>query len=87
MRGKTNFRDINPKSLTSNELYGYVNLATREWKDGLLSNTMRDLANAPEKGNGWIILDGDLDANWIENMNSVMDDNRCSRCRRTSASG
>ena len=73
---KTKYYDVNPKAFTSNELYGYVNLATRDWKDGLLSSTMRDLANAPDSNPKWIILDGDLDANWIENMNSVMDDNR-----------
>ena len=75
-RGKTIYRDINPKSITPNELYGFINLATREWKDGLLSYTMRDLATMPDTNPKWIILDGDLDANWIENMNSVMDDNR-----------
>jgi dynein heavy chain len=74
--GKTTWKDINPKSITPNELYGYINLATREWKDGLLSSTMRDMTNAPDANPKWIILDGDLDANWIENMNSVMDDNR-----------
>lgn len=42
------------------ELYGYVNMATREWKDGLLSCTMRDLANMPDDNPKWIILDGDL---------------------------
>jgi len=76
VRGKTTFRDINPKAITPNELYGYVNMATREWKDGLLSSTMREMANQPDTNPKWIILDGDLDANWIENMNSVMDDNR-----------
>ena len=42
-------------------------METREWKDGLLSSTMRDMANAPDASPKWIILDGDLDPNWIEN--------------------
>ena len=68
--------DLNPKSVKTEELYGYINMATREWKDGLLSNIMRSLSSAPDEKPKWIMLDGDLDANWIESMNSVMDDNR-----------
>ena len=48
VHGQDQLPDINPKSITPNELYGYINLATREWKDGLLSSTMRDLANAAD---------------------------------------
>jgi dynein heavy chain len=73
---KTVVVDLDPKVGSTNELYGYVLLSTREWKDGLLSKTMRDLSQAPGTNPKWIILDGDLDANWIESMNSVMDDNR-----------
>ena len=73
---KTKYYDVNPKAFTSNELYGFVNLATRDWKDGLLSCTMREMAQATDDSPKWLILDGDLDANWIENMNSVMDDNK-----------
>jgi dynein heavy chain len=68
--------DINPKALKTEELYGYISMATREWRDGLLSNVMRHLSCIPDEKPKWIILDGDLDANWIESMNSVMDDNR-----------
>jgi dynein heavy chain len=75
-RRKVTVRDINPKSISTQELYGYVNMSTREWKDGLLSYNMRELANMPDENPKWILLDGDLDANWIESMNSVMDDNR-----------
>ena len=26
--------DMNPKAVTADELFGYINPATREWKDG-----------------------------------------------------
>ncbi|ETN24826.1 hypothetical protein PPTG_01014 [Phytophthora nicotianae INRA-310] len=70
--------DLNPKAVSTEDLYGYMVLGTREWKDGLLSKIMRDVASgsATDTRPKWIVLDGDLDANWIESMNSVMDDNK-----------
>ncbi len=41
---KTMYVDLDPKVVSTNELYGVVLLATREWKDGLLSKTMRTLS-------------------------------------------
>ena len=73
---KLKVRDLNPKAIIPEELYGFINLKTREWKDGVLSKTMRDLGQETDGGSKWIMLDGDLDANWIESMNSVMDDNK-----------
>ena len=70
------FTDLNPKAVTNDELYGIINPATREWKDGLFSNIMRDTANLPGDGPKWIILDGDIDPMWIESLNTVMDDNK-----------
>ena len=75
-KSKVVIRDINPKSISTQEFYGYVNMSTREWKDGMMSYYMRELATIPDEDPKWIILDGDLDANWIESMNSTMDDNR-----------
>ena len=72
---KTTIVDINPKTVSTKDLYGY-NTPSKEWKDGLLSKTMRSLSDLPDSNPKWILLDGDLDANWIESMNSVMDDNK-----------
>ena len=74
--GPVKIVDVNPKVMDTQDLYGYINLATRDWKDGLLSTIMRDLGQIEDELPKWILLDGDLDANWIESMNSVMDDNR-----------
>ena len=41
---KVTWVDLNPKVTSTNELYGVVLLATREWKDGLMSCTMRRLS-------------------------------------------
>ena len=68
--------DLNPKVMPTAELYGNISMATREWKDGLLSSIMRDVGRIPDEKPKWIVLDGDLDTNWIESMNSVMDDNK-----------
>lgn len=74
---KTEFKDLSPKAISSDDLYGkYINIQTREFKYGIISNIMKTMSTAVEKNQKWIILDGDLDANWIENMNSVMDDNK-----------
>jgi dynein heavy chain len=73
---KTTLVDLNPKVINSDELYGYVQMSTREWKDGILSNKMRALSELPDENPKWLIFDGDLDATWIESMNSVMDDNK-----------
>jgi dynein heavy chain len=73
---KTVMKPINPKSVTRNELYGYLHPSTREWKEGLMSVTFRDYANNKTNKHQWIVLDGDIDAEWIESMNTVMDDNK-----------
>ncbi|XP_015211854.2 dynein axonemal heavy chain 17 [Lepisosteus oculatus] len=68
--------DLDPKAVTCDELFGIINPATREWKDGLFSCIMRDLANITHSGPKWIVLDGDIDPMWIESLNTVMDDNK-----------
>lgn len=61
------------------ELYGILDPITREWTDGLLSNIFREInkpLDSEQEERKYILFDGDVDALWIENMNSVMDDNK-----------
>ncbi|XP_062830067.1 dynein axonemal heavy chain 9 isoform X3 [Anolis carolinensis] len=76
MKRRPVWTDLNPKAVTNDELFGIINPATREWKDGLFSSIMRDLANVTHEGPKWIVLDGDIDPMWIESLNTVMDDNK-----------
>ncbi|KAM9845080.1 LOW QUALITY PROTEIN: dynein axonemal heavy chain 11-like [Aulostomus maculatus] len=76
MKMKPVWTDINPKAVTTDELFGYLHPATREWKDGVFSSTMRELTSLTHDGPKWIVLDGDIDPMWIESLNTVMDDNK-----------
>uniref|UniRef100_A0A182IVR3 Dynein beta chain, ciliary n=4 Tax=Anopheles atroparvus TaxID=41427 RepID=A0A182IVR3_ANOAO len=76
IKKKPLFNDLNPKAVTNDELFGIINPATREWKDGLFSVIMRDQASLSGDNPKWIILDGDIDPMWIESLNTVMDDNK-----------
>lgn len=66
---------LNPKSVTINELFGFVN-ATMEWNDGVLSSMMGRLCKDESQDQKWMILDGPVDTLWIESMNTVLDDNK-----------
>eukprot|EP01105_Mastigella_eilhardi_P016134 TRINITY_DN3695_c0_g1_i1.p1 TRINITY_DN3695_c0_g1~~TRINITY_DN3695_c0_g1_i1.p1 ORF type:complete len:4489 (-),score=1285.68 TRINITY_DN3695_c0_g1_i1:87-13553(-) len=70
---------LNPKAQGVKELYGSLDVNTRQWSNGLLSNLFRE-ANSPQKKDKktfkYIILDGDVDPEWVEDMNSVMDDSK-----------
>ncbi|KAL2297572.1 hypothetical protein Nmel_016116 [Mimus melanotis] len=76
MKRRPVWTDLNPKAVTNDELFGIINPATREWKDGLFSSIMRELANISHDGPKWMVLDGDIDPMWIESLNTVMDDNK-----------
>jgi dynein heavy chain, axonemal len=70
---------LNPKAITAGELYGESNKMTNEWKDGIVPKLVRECVNALNEGSEnrkWIIFDGPVDAVWIENMNTVLDDNK-----------
>ncbi|XP_075803650.1 dynein axonemal heavy chain 11 [Microtus pennsylvanicus] len=76
MKQKAIWNDLNPKAVTTDELFGFIHHATREWKDGLFSSILREQANLRHEGPTWMVLDGDIDPLWIESLNTVMDDNK-----------
>jgi len=67
---------LNPKAITMGELYGEVNPITQEWTDGLVPTLVRLAVNDDSDNFHWITFDGPVDALWIENMNTVLDDNK-----------
>ena len=83
---KTKYQDVllytlNPKSITIDQIYGNFDVVTREWVEGIGASLVRKCAQMDSDPNlkdkrKWVLFDGPVDAIWIENMNTVMDDNK-----------
>ncbi|RKP02777.1 hypothetical protein CXG81DRAFT_10371 [Caulochytrium protostelioides] len=70
---------IDAKAMTKDQLYGSLEPTTWEWTDGLFTAILRrilDNVRGEAAKRHWIVFDGDVDPQWVENLNSVLDDNR-----------
>jgi dynein heavy chain 1, cytosolic len=70
---------LDPKAITKEQLFGSLESTTREWTDGLFTAVLRkiidNLRGESEKRH-WIVFDGDVDPEWVENLNALLDDNK-----------
>ena len=77
---KGDFYVIDPKSIKKEKLYGSLDPNTLEWTDGVFTKLLRKVSEGASLRGGmrrsWIVFDGDVDPEWAENLNSVLDDNK-----------
>eukprot|EP00397_Hematodinium_sp_SG-2012_P000031 GEMP01000031.1.p1 GENE.GEMP01000031.1~~GEMP01000031.1.p1 ORF type:complete len:4639 (+),score=1050.01 GEMP01000031.1:391-14307(+) len=67
---------MNPKAITDQQMYGIKDPISEEWTPGVFASIWQKFNNRTLKYTSWIICDGPVDAIWIENLNTVLDDNK-----------
>uniref|UniRef100_A0A915BME7 Dynein heavy chain hydrolytic ATP-binding dynein motor region domain-containing protein n=1 Tax=Parascaris univalens TaxID=6257 RepID=A0A915BME7_PARUN len=72
----TTITRINPSLVDSKSLYGYFDADMLEWVPGIFSHILGETVQKADRIQQWIVLDGKVHSDWIESMNSLLDDNR-----------
>lgn len=63
---------IDSKVMSKEALYGNLDSTTREWTDGLFTSILRKIVDnlrGEDQKRHWIVFDGDVDPEWVENLN------------------
>lgn len=66
---------MNPKAIQAHEMYGQADLSG-EWIRGVFAAIWEKYNNRDLPYITWIVQDGPVDAIWIEDLNTVLDDNK-----------
>ena len=67
---------MNPKAIRAEEMFGETDRLSGEWIAGIFAAMWGKFNDRARKDNMWILCDGPVDAVWIENLNTVLDDNK-----------
>ncbi|KAG9402276.1 hypothetical protein AC1031_006904 [Aphanomyces cochlioides] len=67
---------MNPKAIRAEEMFGETDKQSGEWLDGVFASIWTKYNDRTRRDMSWIVCDGPVDAIWIENLNTVLDDNK-----------
>ncbi|KAF0689476.1 Aste57867_19083 [Aphanomyces stellatus] len=67
---------MNPKAIRAEEMFGETDKQSGEWLDGVFASMWAKYNDRTRRDMSWIVCDGPVDAIWIENLNTVLDDNK-----------
>lgn len=60
---------MNPKAMPRHQLLGHIDMDTREWSDGVLTNSARQVVREPQ---GWSLLSDSLLSLLVEDDRSCL---------------
>lgn len=62
--------------MTQDEMFGKLDIESHVWYEGIFTQIFREFSNDASSKKKWIVMDGPIEHHWVENLNSILDDNK-----------